>query len=98
MPVEIGKNQDLILKYLHDLSCKKGAVEFVAAQDIQKDLGIDPLKLNQAVELLKSKGLVEWMTFMGTAPYTFGFVELTPRGEYEFQRKQSILESLLVPT
>ena len=92
MALEIEKTQNLILKYLHDLSVKNGKVEYISAQDIQKNLGLEPLKVNQAVELLKSKGLVEWMRFMGNAPFTFGFVELTSRGEYEFQRKQSIIE------
>lgn len=87
MPTEIEKNQDLILKYLHDLAIKKGSVELVGAQDIQRDLGLDPLKINQAVEFLKSKGYVEWLRYLGTAPFVFGFVKLTSRGEYEFQRK-----------
>lgn len=93
MALEIEKNQELILKYLHDLANKNGKVHYISAQEIQKDLGLEPLKINQAVELLKSKGLVEWIRFMGTAPFAFGFIELTSRGEYEFQRKQSILKA-----
>lgn len=92
MALEIEKNQNLILKYLHDLSIKNEKVEYVSAQDIQKDLGLEPLKINQAVELLKSKGLVEWLQYMDTDPFTFGFIELTSRGEYELQRMQSIME------
>lgn len=92
MATEIEKDQDLILKYLHDLAIKKGSVDFVQAQDIQKDLGISPLRINQAVELLKGRGLVEWLTFLNTAPYVFGFLKITSRGEYEFQRRQSVME------
>lgn len=89
---EIEKNQDLILKHLHDLAIEKGVVEFIDGHELQKNLGLEPLEINQAVELLKSKGLVEWLQALGTAPFAFAFVQITSRGEYEYQRKQSVME------
>jgi hypothetical protein len=94
MPIELEQNQDLILEYLHNLASEKGSAKYVKAEEIQQKLQINPLKINQAVELLQSKGLVEWLQTMGTAPYTFAFVKLTARGEYEFQRKQLARTSL----
>jgi hypothetical protein len=93
MATELESVQDLILKYLHDLAKKKGTADFVSADDIQKATGKEPLEINQAVEMLKSYGLVEWLQSLGTKPYDFAFVKLTGRGEYEYQRKQSALES-----
>lgn len=88
MSTELEMNQYLILKYLTEEANKKGVVEYVPAQDIQKAIGMEPLQINQAVDLLQSSGLVGWMRPMGTSPFTFGFVRLTARGTYEFQRRQ----------
>jgi hypothetical protein len=98
MPTELELNQDLILKFLHELTNKKGSADYVSAEDIQKATGLEPLQINHAVELLKANGFVQWLQTMGTAPYSFAFVMLTARGEYEFQRKQFALEAAKVVT
>jgi hypothetical protein len=98
MPTELELSQDLILKYLHDLTNKKGVSDYVSPQDIQKATELKPLQINQAVELLNSNGLVEWLQPMGTAPFSFAFVRLTSRGEYEFQRKEAALKTAQLAT
>lgn len=99
MPTELESNQDSILKYLHEMANQQGVVNYVSAEEIQKVTRLEPLQINQAVELLKSKGFVEWLQTLGTAPYEFAFVMLTARGEYELQRKEQFaLETAQLPT
>jgi hypothetical protein len=93
LPTELESNANSILKLLHDLSEKRGVDDFISAEYIQKTTGLSPLQINHAVELLKSNGFVQWLQTLGTAPYNFAFVQLTARGEYEFQRRQFVLKS-----
>lgn len=48
--------------------------------------GISANRVNDAVEVLDGRGLVETRRYMGTAPYDFGGVELTARGRAEAER------------
>jgi len=51
---------------------------------------LTPQRLNDAVEFLHSGGNLELQRYLGTAPFTFGSVSLTPRGRYEHQRMISM--------
>jgi hypothetical protein len=94
MPTEIERNQDIVLAYLFDLANKMKGHEYISAKAIQEATGLEPFKLNQAVELLKTNGLIEWLQTMDSAPYTFYAVMLTSRGVYEFQRRQELRNSM----
>jgi uncharacterized protein (TIGR02391 family) len=43
-------------------------------------------EINDAVAILVEKGFVEWSRVMGTAPFDFGGVRITPRGRLEHER------------
>jgi len=51
--------------------------------------GLSPERINDAVDILDESGYVRTMKVMGTAPYSFHSVELTPRGRVEGERVQS---------
>ena len=62
----------------------------------QSDL--TPDRINDAVALLVDAGHVAWTQTLGTAPYDFGDVEITPRGRYESQRlAQSRQHAIFLP-
>jgi hypothetical protein len=88
MPTEIEVNQDSILRYLYTKALDTKVHDYIPAAEIHQGTGLDPLQINQAVELLKSNGLIDWLLTLGSSPYTFFCIRLTARGAYEFQRRQ----------
>lgn len=56
---------------------------------------LTPNDLNDAVSLLQRSGYVEWRQYLGTGPYDFGHVWVTPIGRYEAERVSSILAAPL---
>ena len=54
--------------------------------------------INDAVALLERSGYVEWRRYIGTAPYTFGHVWITPVGRYEAEQLESVISNPLVLT
>ncbi len=50
-----------------------------------------PNDINDAIALLESSGYVEWIRALGTAPFTFAQVWITPAGRYEAERLKSLL-------
>jgi len=59
--------------------------------DLQKATDLPPHDINDAIALLQRSGYVEWRQYLGTAPYNFGHVWITPVGRYEVERASSIL-------
>lgn len=53
--------------------------------------GLQPHDINDAITLLERSGYVEWRQYLGTAPYNFGHVWITPVGRYEAERASSLL-------
>ena len=47
---------------------------------------LPPSEINDAITLLQRAGFVEWHQVLGTAPYIFGRVWVTPVGRYEAER------------
>lgn len=56
---------------------------------------LSPNDLNDAVSLLQRSGYVEWRQYLGTGPFVFGHVWVTPVGRYEAERLASILAAPL---
>jgi hypothetical protein len=48
--------------------------------------GMEPQRLNDAVQVLEDQGFAEVLRYLGTHPFEFGQVELTPRGRLEAER------------
>lgn len=64
---------------------KRGRYSFDGAE-LDKALRFGPDRLNDAVTLLEENGYVEVLKYLGTAPWSFGHVELNSRGRVEFER------------
>lgn len=94
---EIEKNQDVILQYLYQKSLESISGKTSPSADgeiIREATNLEPIQINDAIELLHDFGLVERFTSIGTAPYSFYLVEITARGKYEIQRRKSIKEAI----
>jgi hypothetical protein len=55
-------------------------------ESLQVLTGLDPERLNDAIETLEQNGYVEVDKYLGTAPYDFGHVEMKSRGRAEAER------------
>jgi hypothetical protein len=52
---------------------------------IQDGTGLPPERINDAVALLEMNGYAEVMKWMGTVPFEFGQIDITPLGRFELQ-------------
>lgn len=57
---------------------------------IQQITNLTPPDINDAIYLLHSAGYVDWRQYLGTAPYNFGNVWITPVGRYEAERVSGV--------
>ena len=53
---------------------------------IAEGTGLQPSEINDAVTILVDNGYAEMQRFLGTAPWTFGYVYITARGRVEYER------------
>lgn len=95
MPTEIETNQDTILRYLYGIEKNSGKETWASGKQIAEATKLEPIQINDAIHLLYSADLVEWLRALGTAPYTFTQVRITPRGKYEIQRREALEKSVL---
>ena len=68
---------------------------WVGGEELEKTTGLSPPKINDAVALLAESGMAESFRAMGTAPFDFVQVQITPRGRYEWERMKSAQTSQL---
>ncbi len=87
--MSVEKNMYLILSALAGKPRSEGDYPYVSNNELQELSGLGPDELNDAVEMLVSYGYLEWLRTMGTAPYNFRDVALTPAGRYEYERMSS---------
>lgn len=57
-------------------------------KDLEEFTNLDPKELNNAVDYLDDRGLIERQNYLGTAPYKFGHVHLNSRGNYLYHELQ----------
>jgi hypothetical protein len=58
--------------------------EYLEGGDLAMPTKLEPEELNDAVDFLSERELVERINFIGTAPYRFGGIKLTSRGKYVY--------------
>ena len=85
----IEENAQIILSALAGQKKEGGFEPTLSAEDIQRETGLEPGELNDAVTILVEGGLAEWLQYIGTAPYIFGETQITARGRYEVERMQA---------
>ena len=83
--MSIKGNMEKVLEALAKAKRDKMGEAWVLAAQLQKDTGLSPADLNDAVEILVGDGLVKWLQYLGTAPYKFAQATITPRGRLSLQ-------------
>ncbi len=68
---------------------KQKQFEQTQGQALADALGMSPERLNNAVSILEGDGYVRVHRYMGTAPFDFGTVAITPQGRYEVERAEA---------
>ena len=59
----------------------------ISGEHLTTATSLSPDQVNVAVTLMKEAGLVDWYRTLGTAPFEFRQIMLTPRGMYEYERR-----------
>lgn len=85
---EIATNVLTLLATMRGTTDTRGEVDGPTLAEITS---LSPNDLNDAVSLLQRSGYVEWRQYLGTGPYEFGHVWITPVGRYESERVSSII-------
>jgi hypothetical protein len=85
---EIATNLLLLLAKIRKSSEGRGEVDGKTLAEIT---GLPPTDVNDAITILQRAGYVEWRQYLGTAPYIFGSVWITPVGRYEAERVSPVL-------
>jgi hypothetical protein len=86
MPNPIQNNANTVLRTLAEQPRQEGVNAELSGTDLAQITGLAPNEINDAITVLREAGLVEWLQTMGTGPYDFNVVWMTPRGRYEFER------------
>jgi hypothetical protein len=81
----IKENAGIILSSLYGESKRKAKLEELTGQRLQELTGLDPDQINDAVAILRDNGYIESQQFIGTYPFEFGNIEITPRGKAEYE-------------
>jgi hypothetical protein len=80
---ETATNLLLLLAKFRESSDANGGVD---GATLAKITDLQPRDINDAVALLERSGYVEWVQTLGSAPYNFYQVWITPIGRYEAER------------
>ncbi len=87
----VSEDAGALLKFLVEVEAveddpHKGHHE-VPGRTVTTELGMAPLRVNDAVELLENRGLGKVLRFLGGAPYTFHGISATAEGRAFYQEQ-----------
>ena len=74
----IEENMYKVLEALANKPREEGDYQYVTNEELQKLTGLNTNELNDAVTMLVDNSYLEWRRYMGTAPYNFHSVNITP--------------------
>lgn len=92
----IEKNSKTILKILAELPRNEGRGELTGNQIQKHTNNLNPGEIDDAVEILVSRGYAKWWRTHDSLPYHFSGVFITPLGRYEYERQtpnENVLEN-----
>jgi hypothetical protein len=89
MQKTIEKNMILILQVLGQQERSEHGEAWMSGQMLGEATKLEPAEINDAVDLLAARDLVERLQTLDTAPYDFATVTITARGRYELERMVS---------
>jgi len=90
MKTSIEEIAQRILGYLAGTPRDDVGYAWVFNKKLQEATGLSPMEINDAVTILDESGFVELLRYLGTAPFIFGQVTITPRGRYQWERIKSL--------
>ena len=82
----IEENAAIILRALSSQGTDEMGRAMLSGSDLTEITDLLPAQINNAATILVEGGLAEWVQTLGTAPYIFHEIGITPRGRYEFER------------
>jgi len=89
MSNSVAENAEAILAALAAQPRPEGADAWVSGRTLSDITGLSPDSINDAATILVESGLAEWLQTLGSGPYNFSDVWITPRGRYEYENIQS---------
>jgi len=86
MSNNIERDMFVILHKLVSESQEEGAEPELLGPQISELTDLSVNQINDAVTLLVEWGYTNWQQFLGTGPYNFHSITLTPRGRYDYEK------------
>ena len=83
----IENNVKLILDVMNERVTPKNGLVKMDGQRIKEITGLTPSEINDAVKIMVENNLIESFSTLGTHPYGFRRVQLTPRGKFVYQSR-----------
>jgi hypothetical protein len=85
MAETVKENAGLILTAIYEELLKPGMENEFTGERLHDLTKLNPDQINDAVAILRDNGYVEWLQLLGTAPFDFAYVEITPRGKVDYE-------------
>jgi len=82
----VEENAAAIMEMLANLPRDEMGSADAAGDLIAENTGLGAAEINDAVTILVEGGYAEWQQYLGTAPYAFAEISLTPRGRFEYEK------------
>ena len=85
MAKTVEENAAIVLEALYNEAPKVSDQFSINGEKVQELTGLSPQEINDSVSILIDAAYVEWLQELGTHPYDFSCVWITPRGKLEYE-------------
>ncbi|MCK4787082.1 MAG: hypothetical protein KAV87_25210, partial [Desulfobacteraceae bacterium] len=92
MAKTVEENAAIVLEALHTEAPKVSDQFSINGEKVQELTGLTPQEINDSVSILIDAAYVEWLQELGTHPFDFACVWITPRGKLEYERAKKEYE------
>ena len=89
MPRSISEAATLLLQFLYAAPRDVPTSQLKEGPEISASTSLSVHEINDSVAILERSGYVETMNYIGTHPYEFGAVSITPLGRFEIERTRT---------
>ena len=86
----IEENRWQVLRILAEAPREESGEAWMSGDQIREATNLSPSEINDAINLLIAQGLVEWLQTLGTYPFEFARVTITPRSRYGIERRGTV--------
>jgi len=85
MAKTVEENAAIVLEALYTEAPKVSDLFTINGEKVQELTGLTPQEINDSVSILIDAAYVEWLQELGTHPFDFAYVWITPRGKLEYE-------------